>query len=160
MRFPEGFDGVELTMSKKSELIAEASAELESAIQEREPTLWPIFLKYRDKYLHDPRVRDPGQEDEAQAVRRYLMIASLYAACFQLKGDRVNRDNIIQACTLLPTTVDLDLDPIDMLGEFHRVEDYWTGLIRKEGLLPNRGCGVVACVAFLAVAAGLALACV
>ena len=144
-------------MSEKLETIAAASADLESAIREGEPKLWLVYLKYRNKYVYDSRVRDLEQEDEEQAVRRYLMVASLYAACFQLKGDRVNRDKVTQACALLPTTV--DRDPIDMLDEFHRVEDYWTELLRKEGLIPNRGCGVVACIAVLAAAAGLTQAC-
>jgi hypothetical protein len=90
-------------------------------------------------------------------LQRYLMIASLYAACFQQKGDKANRDKVAQSCTLFMTA--LKRDPIGMLEEFHRIEDYWTGLLRKEGLTPNKGCGAVACVVLLAVAVGLIQAC-
>ena len=100
-------------MSDDVASINDASAALENAIQEGEPRLWSVFLKYRDVYVHSTGASDLDPSDEDVIVRRYLTIFSLYAACFQLKGDKANRDKVAQSCTLFMTSV--RRDPIGML---------------------------------------------
>jgi hypothetical protein len=134
------------------QLISELCSETENAIREHPAGTLDVYTKGHETFargLQEMKEHSWSSdlfeilnEDEIALVCRYMFASSFIAAYHGLWGNKASRDKAAQSFSTL--IWGLGPDPLQTMEAHIAHEQFWTALMKKEGLAQGRGCSSAA----------------